>query len=144
MSISAELPKISVVTPSFNSAETLQQTIESVLSQDYALFEHIIIDGGSTDGTTQLLQKYPHLMWSSERDEGHYDAMNKGITRATGDLVVILNADDCFRPGAFKNVAEAFQKNPQWDALFGDVVFVNGEGRKIYQREEALYDFGVL
>ena len=137
-------PKISVITPSFNSASTIAATIESVLRQDYANWEHIVMDGGSTDGTVPLLKRYPRLLWVSEKDQGHYDAMNKGIARAVGDVVVILNADDCFRAGALGKVAEAFQKNPGWDVLFGDVVFVDGAGREIYRREEAVYDYKVL
>jgi len=140
----AELPKISVITPSFNSAGTIGQTIESVLAQDYKNWEHIVMDGGSKDGTVELLQKYSHLIWSSEKDEGHYHAMNKGIARATGDVIVILNSDDWLRPGALRAVAEAFRAHPDWDALFGDVVFVDGQGRRIYQRKEAMYDYRVL
>src|ERR1051326_4718478 len=140
----ADLPRISIVTPSFNSVGTIRETIQSVLEQDYRNWEHLIVDGGSTDGTLELLQSYPRLKWISEKDEGHYDAMNKGIQRATGDVIVILNADDCFRPGALRSVAEAFRVHPEWDALFGDVMFVDGNGRKIYQREEAVYDYKVL
>ena len=140
----ADLPRISIVTPSFNSVGTIAATIESVLRQDYGNWEHIVIDGGSTDGTLDLLGRYQRLVWVSEKDEGHYHAMNKGILRATGDAIVILNADDCFRAGALRQVAEAFQRNPAWDALFGDVVFVDGAGREIYRREEAVYDYKVL
>ena len=140
----AELPRISVVTPSFNSVATIDGTIQSVLSQDYTNWEHIVVDGGSQDGTVAVLERHPGLKWVSEKDEGHYHAMNKGIARAAGDVVVILNADDCFRPGALRKVAAAFQSNPAWDALFGDVVFVDGEGREIYRREEARYDYNIL
>ena len=140
----AEAPKISVVTPCLNSVGTIGATIQSVLDQDYTNWEHIVVDGGSTDGTVAVLQRYPRLNWVSEKDEGHYHAMNKGLDRATGDAVVILNADDCFRAGALRKVATAFQQHPDWDALFGDVVFVDGQGREIYRREEAVYDFKVL
>ncbi len=140
----AEPPKISVITPCLNSAATLAKTIESVSQQDYPHWEHIVVDGGSTDDTVAVLKRYPRLLWGSEKDEGHYDAMNKGIARAKGDVVVILNADDCFRPGALRKVAEAFAANPGWDALFGDVVFVDGEGHEIYRRQEALYDYKIL
>jgi glycosyltransferase involved in cell wall biosynthesis len=140
----AERPKISIITPSFNSVATIAGTIESVLNQDYANWEHIVVDGGSTDGTAAILERYQRLAWVSEKDDGHYHAMNKGIARATGDVVVILNADDCFRAGALRKVAEAFQANPGWDALFADVVFVDGTGREIYRREEAVYDYKVL
>lgn len=136
--------KITVVTPCFNSAPTIRETIESVRQQDYQNWEHIIMDGGSTDGTLDILKGYPHLICVSEKDEGHYDAMNKGVARATGEAIVILNADDCHRPGAFRAVAEAFAQHPDWDGLFGDVVFVDGEGREMYRRKEAVFDYDVL
>ena len=138
------LPKISVVTPCFNGISTIRETIESVRRQDYPEWEHIVFDGGSTDGTVKLLQEYPHLLWTSEKDEGHYHAMNKGIERATGEVVAVLNADDCYRPGALRAVGEAFAAHPDWDGLFGDVVFVDGNGREIYRREEAVFDYDVL
>lgn len=137
-------PKISIITPSFNSIHTIRDTIESVRTQDYPEWEHLVIDGGSRDGTVELLKEYPHLQWVSEKDEGHYHAMNKGILRATGEIVDILNADDCFRPGALRSVAEAFVQHPEWDALFGDVQYVDGEGREILRREEACYDYNVI
>jgi glycosyltransferase involved in cell wall biosynthesis len=123
---------------------TLRETIESVFAQDYKNWEHIVIDGGSTDGTVDLLRGYPHLQWISEKDRGHYHAMNKGIARASGDVVAILNADDCYREGALRRVAEAFAQNPEWDALFGDVVYVDGKGSEIFRREEAGYDYDIL
>ncbi len=138
------LPKISVVTPCFNSIATIRDTIESVRRQDYPDCEHIVFDGGSTDGTVELLKEYPHLIWVSEKDAGHYHAMNKGIERATGDVVAILNADDCYRPGALAKVGEAFAAHPDWDGLFGDIVFVDGEKHEIYRREEAVFDYDVL
>ena len=137
-------PKISVVTPCFNSAVTLRETIESVRRQDFQDWEHIVVDGGSNDGTLEILRSYPHLKWLSEKDEGHYDAMNKGIARAAGGFIVILNADDCFRPGAFSKVAAAFEQHPDWDGLFADVIFVNAQGSEIYRRAEAKYDYNVL
>ena len=138
------LPKISVVTPCFNSVHTIRETIESVRAQGYSNLEHIVIDGGSTDGTVELLRSYPHLIWISEKDGGHYDAMNKGVARASGDFIVILNSDDCFRPDILRKVADAFAKHPEWDALFADVVYVDEHGQEIYRREEACYDFNVL
>ena len=138
------LPKISVVTPSFNSIHTIRDTIESVASQRYPNLEHIVTDGGSKDGTVELLKEYPHLIWTSEKDEGHYHAMNKGIQRATGEFVVILNADDCFCPGALQKVGEAFAARPEWDGLFGDIRYVDAQGREIYRREEAKFDYDIL
>ena len=137
-------PKISIVTPTFNGMATLRETIESVLAQDYKNWEHIVIDGGSTDGTVDLLRTYSHLQWVSEKDRGHYHAMNKGIERASGDVVAILNADDCYRPYALSKVARAFAEHPDWDALFCDVVYVDGKGQEIFRREEARYDYDVL
>lgn len=136
--------KISVVTPTFNGINTLRETIESVRAQDYQNWEHIVIDGGSTDGTVDLLRSYPHLKWVSEKDRGHYHAMNKGIERATGDVIAILNGDDCYREGALRRVADAFAQHPDWDALFGDVVYIDGASQEIFRREEACYDYDVM
>ncbi len=105
-----ESPKISVVTVSFNQAEFIRDTIESVLAQDYENFEHIIVDGGSTDGTLEILKSYPHLKWTSEPDEGQSDALNKGFSRAEGDIIVWLNSDDWLAPGCFTNIAPALRE----------------------------------
>ncbi|MBP7976314.1 MAG: glycosyltransferase, partial [Verrucomicrobia bacterium] len=102
--------------------------------------EHLVMDGGSTDGTLEILKAYPRLLWVSEKDEGHYHAMDKGTRQASGDVVAILNADDCYRPGVLREVAAAFEAHPDWDALFGNIVFVDGEGREIFRREEAKFD----
>jgi glycosyltransferase involved in cell wall biosynthesis len=136
--------KISIVTPTFNGIATLRETIESVQTQDYKSWEHIVIDGGSTDGTLDLLRRYPHLEWVSEKDKGHYHAMNKGIGRASGEVVAILNADDCYRAGTLRKVAAAFAKHPSWDALFTDVAYTDADGKEIFRREEAGYDYDVL
>lgn len=138
------LPKITVVTPTFNSRSTLRETIESVRSQDYPEIEQIVMDGGSTDGTLDILREYPHLIWVSEKDEGHYHAMNKGIERASGEVVAVLNADDRYRPGALRAVGEAFASHPDWDGLFGDIIYIHGNDEEIYRREEAVYDYQVL
>src|SRR5438034_816097 len=110
----ALLPKISVVTPAFNSALTIRETLASVRNQNYPNLEHIVIDGGSADATLKLVREFPDVVWTSEKDEGLYHAMNKGIQRAAGDFIVILNSDDCFRPGALRRVADAIQKNSRW------------------------------
>ena len=136
--------KISVVTPSFNSVRTIRATLESVAKQDYADVEHIVADGGSTDGTLEILKGYPRLVWVSEKDNGHYHAMDKGTRMASGEVVAILNADDCYRPGVLSEVAAAFRKHPDWDCLFGDIVFVDGEGREIFRRQEAMFDRQII
>lgn len=140
----SDLLKISVITPSFNSIRTIRETIESVRAQDYPGWEHLVIDGGSTDGTIEILREYPHVQWISEKDEGHYHAMNKGIERASGEVVTVLNADDCYRPGALRAVGDAFREHSEWDGLFGDIVYVDASGREIYRREEAIFDYDVL
>ena len=138
------LPKISVVTPSFNGIHTIRATIASVARQVYPRFEHIVVDGGSTDGTLEVLKSAPGLTWLSESDEGHYHAMEKGTRMASGELVIILNADDCLRPGVLAEVGAAYAKHREWDGVFGDVVYVDGEGREIFRREEACFDRQVI
>jgi glycosyltransferase involved in cell wall biosynthesis len=114
--------------------------MESVARQDYTNVEHIVVDGGSTDGTLDILKEYPRIRWISEKDEGHYHAMNKGIEMVTGDAVAILNSDDCYCDGILAKVAAGFQTHPEWDALFGDIIFVDQEGKEIFRREEAYWD----
>jgi glycosyltransferase involved in cell wall biosynthesis len=101
--------KISIVTPCLNRANFLRATIESVIAQEYPDLEHLIIDGGSTDGTLELLRGYPHLRVVSEPDRGVYDAINKGIKLATGEVVIFLNSDDLLVPGALALSAEIFR-----------------------------------
>ena len=111
---------------------TLRETIESVLVQDYENWEHIVIDGGSTDGTVDLLRTYSHLQWVSEADRGHYHAMNKGIERASGDVVAILNADDCYRPYALRNVARAFTEHPAGTRSSATLFMSTAKARKSF------------
>ncbi len=119
----AGLPKISVLSPSFNSEGTIEKAILSVLNQGYPNFEHIICDGGSTDGTVEIMKKYPHLNWISEPDKGQSDAMNKAFDMSTGDIIVYLNVDDYFQRGAFFKVAEEFEKNPEAEMLISNLFF---------------------
>jgi glycosyltransferase involved in cell wall biosynthesis len=140
----SSVPFISVVTPTYNSERTLADTLESVASQMDGSIEHIVMDGGSTDGTLEILRTFPHVQWFSERDEGHYHAMHKGVLASRGRFFNVLNSDDCFRPGAIKVVKAALQSHVDWDGLFGDIVFVDGSGREIYRREEACFDYNVL
>jgi glycosyltransferase involved in cell wall biosynthesis len=106
-------PRISIVTPSYNQGQYLEETIMSVLSQDYPDLEYIVIDGGSRDGTLDVIRKYAQgiAYWISERDGGQSDAINKGLRRATGEIVTWLNSDDLFLPNALKSVAEHFQES---------------------------------
>jgi glycosyltransferase involved in cell wall biosynthesis len=111
--------KISIITASFNRKEFIGAAIESVLAQNYSDFEHWIIDGGSSDGTLEFLQKYPHLKVHSEPDHGVYDAWNKGIERATGDFISILNTDDVYAPGAFHSCAKIVAASPSVPVVSG-------------------------
>ena len=97
--------KISVLTPSYNSAKYLKKSIESVMSQSYTNWEHIIYDGGSVDGSVDIFKNYKHLIWTSEKDSGQSDAMNKAFIKSTGDVIVYLNSDDFFYPNAFDTVS---------------------------------------
>ncbi len=138
---SEAFPMISVVTPSFNQAEFIEDTIQSVLSQNYPNFEHIIIDGGSTDGTVDILKKYPHLTWISEKDKGQTDALNKGLLRAGGDVIAILNSDDTYTAGAFHKVAEAFAAAADTKAIIGDCFFSYTGPRKPFTVRNKDLDF---
>jgi glycosyltransferase involved in cell wall biosynthesis len=114
--------KISVLTPSFNSGKYIERAIKSVLIQNYQEFEHIIIDGKSTDNTLKIISKYDHLIWVSEKDNGQSDAMNKAFDLATGDVIVYLNADDYFLPMAFQRVISEFNNNLDVDIVVGNLV----------------------
>lgn len=125
----AALPLVSIVTPSLNHARFIETTILSVKNQDYPRYEHLVIDGGSTDGTVKILNRYAHLVWCSEADRGQADAVNKGIGRAKGDIIGWLNSDDTFAPGAVRTVVEHFLGHPDVDIVHGDCVELDGNGR---------------
>ncbi|KAB0665281.1 glycosyltransferase [Oryzomonas japonica] len=123
------LPKISLITVSFNSGSTIEDTIKSVANQNYPNIEYIVVDGLSTDNTLDILKSYPDVVSKviSEKDSGIYDAMNKGIMLATGDVVGILNADDFYvDENVITKVVQAFVINPI-DALIADLVYVRPE-----------------
>ncbi len=108
-------PKISIVTPSFNQGEYLEAAIDSVLAQGYPDLEYIIIDGGSTDNSVEIIKKYAHHLhfWCSEADAGHYAAVNKGFAKAGGDILAWLNSDDLYCPDAFRTVGAIFSQFPE-------------------------------
>lgn len=117
-------PKISIVTPSYNQGRFIADAIDSVLQQNYPNFEHIIIDGGSTDNTVEILKQYPHLIWVTERDEGQSDAINKGLKRATGDIIGWLNTDDFYMPDTFFTVASELA-DEKTDAVYSNSRYVD-------------------
>lgn len=119
--------KISIITATYNSGETIRDTIESVLNQDYPNIEHIIVDGASKDNTLSIVQSYGDKIAKvvSEPDKGIYDAMNKGIRMATGDIVGILNSDDFFdAPNVLSLIASEFKNNPKLDGVYSNLFYV--------------------
>ncbi|QJD79044.1 glycosyltransferase family 2 protein [Spirosoma rhododendri] len=120
-------PKLTVVTPSYNQAAYLERTILSVLNQQYPNLEYFIIDGGSTDGTLDIIRKYePYLAgWVSEKDRGQTDAINKGFRMATGDYVAFQNSDDVFAPDALLRVADAWRTNPDTGVFYGGMYIID-------------------
>ena len=118
-----EKPLISIITPSLNRAEFIEEAIKSVLYQDYPIVEHIIMDGGSTDGTLDNLNSYSHLSIISQPDHGLYDAINTGINLVHGDVIGFLNTDDYYEPNIFGRVIQTFRDNPNIDAVVGSATF---------------------
>lgn len=126
-------PRITVVTPSFNQAPYLEQTISSVLKQNYSNLEYIVIDGGSTDGSVEIVRKFQDSItyWVSEKDRGQAHAINKGLERATGDIIAYLNSDDFYLDGTLQRVADYFGSHPEVDLIHGRCRIVDEGGAKI-------------
>jgi glycosyltransferase involved in cell wall biosynthesis len=126
-----DLPSITVITPSFNAATTLEATLESVRAQGYPKLEHLVVDGGSTDGTLELLKAAPGIRYVSEPDRGLAHALNKGVAMASGDIIGELNADDIYEPGALQAVGEAFCDHPEVAWLTGYCRIIDSNGAEI-------------
>ena len=139
-----QLPSLSVITPSFNSGEFLDDAIQSVLQQRGVTVEHVVIDGASTDDTVAILKRYPHLQWTSEPDRGQSDAINKGFLRASGDLVGWLNADDYYLPGGLETIARVAYEHPEADVIHGDCLFVDSSGKIVRSKVEHGFDPAIL
>lgn len=131
MNLSSELPLVSIITPSYNQARFLEQTIQSVLGQDYPRLEYLLVDGASTDGSLEIIQKYTSRLdwWVSEPDHGQAEAINKGLRRAKGEFVAWLNSDDIYLPGAIARAVSAFEQHPGAGLVFGDVLAIDGQGQ---------------
>jgi glycosyltransferase involved in cell wall biosynthesis len=127
----ADLPVITVVTPSFNAAATIAETLRSVREQDYPDIEHVVVDGGSTDGTVAILEEAQGVRYVSEPDRGLSHAMNKGVAMARGAVVGWLNADDVYLPGALRAVGAAFVARPEAEWATGRCLIIDGAGREI-------------
>jgi glycosyltransferase involved in cell wall biosynthesis len=126
-------PKISVITPSFNQAQFLEETILSVINQNYPNLEYIVIDGGSTDHSIDIIKKYHDKItfWVSEKDNGQSEAINKGFKKATGDIVCWINSDDILLPNSLTKVADFFRSHPQHDFLTGHLLIVDPDSKVI-------------
>ena len=139
-----KLPLISIVTPSYNQGDYIEETILSVKNQDYPNFEHIIIDGGSTDNTVEILKKYHHLKWISELDKGQSDAINKGFRRVNGEIIGWLNSDDLYEPHTLQKVAKIFNENPDYDLIYSDCYIIDAESNKINLMKSHDMDTNIL
>ena len=143
-------PSFSIVTPSFNQHAFIGEALLSVKNQAYGNLEHLVIDGGSQDDTTALLhqyanqQRWTHLHWVSEPDRGQSDALNKGFSRVSGDIVGWLNSDDRYRPGCFEYVAEVFARHPEVDVVYGDYTWIDESGRVSSVRREIEFSRFIL
>lgn len=126
-------PKITVVTPSYNQGQYLEQTIKSVLTQDYPNLEYIILDGGSTDQSVSIIERYDSSLtyWVSEPDGGQAEAIAKGFDMATGDIIAWLNSDDVYLPGTLQKVSEAYNANPSAEWWIGNTFMINPQNRVI-------------
>ncbi len=124
------MPTVSIVVPSYQQGQYIRFTLDSILSQDFRDLECVVMDGGSTDGTVDVLRSYddPRLTWVSEPDRGQSHAINKGLERATGEYLSYLNSDDLLRPGAVAAIVRFFERNPEADLVYGDMDHVNDAG----------------
>ena len=126
-------PLVSIITPSYNQAEYLEFSLRSVLEQDYPALEYLVVDGGSQDGSLEILQRYAHRLswWVSEPDRGQAEAINKGFARARGEFVAWLNSDDLYLPGAVQQAVQALQAHPEAGLVFGEALTIDPAGRPL-------------
>jgi glycosyltransferase involved in cell wall biosynthesis len=138
-------PLITVVTPSFNQADYLERTIQSVLGQQYPALEYIVVDGGSSDRSVQIIRKYAGSLswWCSESDKGQADAIAKGFARSTGEVLCWLNSDDTFLPGALRAVGEFFRDHPRAEVVNGGAYWIDAQDRPIRRLFQSSYTRGV-
>lgn len=139
-------PLVSIVTPSFNQARYIEATMRSVFTQDYPRIEYIIVDGGSTDGTVDIIRKHENELawWVSEKDKGQTDAINKGFARATGDILAWINSDDTYEPGAVSAAVKFLQEHPKVGMVYGDCNFINENGKVIGKFNAAQTDHRLI
>ena len=133
---------VTIITPSYKQARYIEHTIQSVLSQDYPHIEYLIVDGGSSDGTIDILKKYEaRLSWVSERDRGQTDAINKGFARTKGDILAWINSDDTYEPGAVATAVRYLREYPEVGMVYGDCNYIDEAGRVIGKFHSAQTDY---
>jgi len=143
--IASDLPLVSIVTPCYNMARYLPEAIESVLSQDYPRIEYIVVDGGSTDGTLEILEQYKQrLTYTSGPDRGPSDAVFQGLRRARGEILAWLNADDSYLPGAVRTAVEYLGEHPDADVVYGEGWWIDESGGVISRYPTLPFDAKVL
>lgn len=135
-------PLVSIVTPSYNQAQFIRQTIESVIYQDYPYIEYLIFDGGSTDGSVEIIRHYADRLayWASEPDNGQADAINRGWRRSKGEIVAWLNSDDTYEPGAISAVVNAFRCHPQIDVVTADCQVIDESGAVVHTLPSGVFN----
>jgi glycosyltransferase involved in cell wall biosynthesis len=134
-------PLITIVTISYNQASYIESTIKSVLNQSYSNIEYIVVDGGSTDGTIEILKRYEdRLKWISEKDRGPEDAVNKGFRMAHGDLLAWIASDDEYLPGTFDTVANYFVQHPDVDMVYGRASYIDPAGTVLFEYPTEKFD----
>jgi glycosyltransferase involved in cell wall biosynthesis len=138
------MPKVTIITPTFNSERFIEQTILSIRQQSYPCIEHIIVDGGSTDRTLEIVRGYPEIRVISEPDEGIYDALNKGLRLARGDILAYLNSDDLYTPNAVEIAVESFKKWSELELIYGDCYRVDEQGKILYKYRSAPFDWDLF
>jgi glycosyltransferase involved in cell wall biosynthesis len=138
----AELPLVTIVTPSYNQAAFLEDTLRSVLAQDYPAIEYMVIDGGSTDGSVEIIRRYADRLagWVSEPDQGQASAISKGFARASGDILAWLNSDDLYLPGAVSAAVKVFQTRSEAGLVYGNAITIDAQGRPLNRLDFTNYD----
>ena len=143
--VTINLPLVSIVTPSFNQGEYIEETIQSILDQDYPNIEHIVIDGASTDGTVSMLKRYDRtISWLSEPDRGQSDAINKGFRRARGDILTWLCADDVYERNTVAKIVKHFEEHSSTDMVYGECLYIDSTGETIGKYPSRDFDIAAL
>ena len=139
-------PLVSIITPSYNQVQYLEDTIQSVIQQDYPNIEYFVVDGGSTDGSLEIIERYKNKLawWVSEPDQGQADAINKGFRKASGEIIAWLNSDDLYLPGAISSAVELFHENPTSGVIYGDAVSADANGRLLNELRLTIGEPGIF